>query len=68
VPAQFDGVLINRRHRYPTELRGILAHTYALRAKADYREDLVTETVATRTLRRARIFVQTIQTRGGEPQ
>jgi uncharacterized protein (UPF0332 family) len=68
VPAQFDCVLIYRRHLYPTELRGTLAQTYALRAKADYSEDLVTQTEANRLLRRTRTFVQTIQTRGGEPQ
>lgn len=27
VPSQFDGVLIYRRKRYPTELRGILERT-----------------------------------------
>lgn len=66
VPAQFEGVLINRRHLYPTELRGTLSSTYALRAKADYREDLVTETEANRMLRRARTFVETIEMQGGE--
>jgi hypothetical protein len=60
VPAQFDGVLIYRRHLYLAELRGTLAQTYALRAKADYSEDLVTQTEANHLLRRTRTFVQTI--------
>ena len=68
VPAQFDGVLIYRRKLYPTDLRGTLEHTYTLRAKADYGEDLVTQTEASRALRRTRLFVQTIQAKGGEPQ
>jgi uncharacterized protein (UPF0332 family) len=63
---RFEGQLIYRRKLYPTELRGTLEHTYTVRAKGDYDEDFVTETEANRTLRRARIFVQTIQTAGGE--
>ena len=66
VPSQFDGLLINRRHLYPPQLRGTLGQTYLLRVKADYRQALVTQTEASRTLRRARTFVQTIQTGGGE--
>ena len=65
VPSQFDGVLINRRNLYSTELRGALAHTYGLRQTADYDEDPVTQTEANRALRRTRTFVQIIQQEGG---
>ena len=37
VPAQFDGVLLNRRHLYPTELRTVIERNHALLLKADYR-------------------------------
>jgi uncharacterized protein (UPF0332 family) len=67
VQAQFEGQLVYRRKRYPTQLRGTLEHTAALRTKADYTEDLVTQTEVARTLRRTRTFVTTIQTGGGEP-
>src|ERR671929_1826041 len=56
VQAQFNGMLINRRHLYPTELRTILARNYALRVQADYAEDRVSRTEAERCLRRARLF------------
>jgi uncharacterized protein (UPF0332 family) len=67
VQSRFEGQLVYRRKLYPTELRGILEQVYAIRAKGDYDEDFVTETEAERTLRRTRIFLQTIQARGGEP-
>jgi uncharacterized protein (UPF0332 family) len=35
VQAQFNGMLINRRHLYPTDLRNILGRNYALRVRAD---------------------------------
>jgi uncharacterized protein (UPF0332 family) len=65
VPSQFDGVLINRRHLYPTELRGVLNRNAGLRLSADYDEDPVTQTEANRALRRSRTFVTVIQTEGG---
>jgi uncharacterized protein (UPF0332 family) len=65
VPSQFDGVLINRRHLYPTELRGVLNRNAGLRLSADYDEDPVTQTEANRALRRSRTFVGAIQTEGG---
>lgn len=68
VPSQFDGVLINRRHLYPAELRGVLSQTAGLRLSADYDEEPVTQTEASRTLRRSRIFVRTIEAEGGEAQ
>jgi uncharacterized protein (UPF0332 family) len=67
VPAQFDGVLINRCHRYPADLRGILSRTYVLRQTADYDEDdVVSRTQAERALRRMRTFVDVILGPGGK--
>src|SRR5438067_8515201 len=68
VPAQFDGVLINRRKRYPTELRGVLSRNAAVRLSADYDEEPVTQTEANRALRRSRTFVRAIAMEGGEDQ
>jgi uncharacterized protein (UPF0332 family) len=66
VPAQFEGLLINRRHLYPTELRSVLERNHAVRRAADYDEDVVSRTEAERALRRARIFVSAVE--GGEPR
>lgn len=63
-PAQFKGVLIKRRHLYPTELRNILEQTYAQRRKADYDEKRASRTDAERSLRRARRFVKAIEEGG----
>ncbi len=65
VPGQFDGVLISRRHLYPTELRGMLDRNAGVRLNADYDEDPVTQTEAGRALRRSRTFVRTVQLGGG---
>ncbi len=65
VQSQFNGMLINRRHLYPTELRNILVRNYALRVRADYAEDVVSRTETERAVRRARLFVTTI-VEGGE--
>ncbi len=67
VPGQFDGVLINRRKRYPPELRGILSRNAAVRLSADYDEEPVTQTEASRALRRSRTFVRAIQAGGSKP-
>lgn len=69
VPSQFEGVLINRRHSYPTELRTSLERAYVLRQKADYDEDAVSRVEAERGLRRARTFVDAVQRAitGGSP-
>jgi hypothetical protein len=70
VPAQFDGVLINRRHLYPSELRGVLSRNAGVRLSARYDEDPVTQTEADRALRRSRTFVRAIEIEmeGGEDQ
>lgn len=56
VPAQFDGLLINRRKEYPSTLRGTLYRAYELRQIADYSADAVSRTQAERMLRRSRNF------------
>ena len=61
VPSQFDGLLITRRKRYPTALRGTLANRYELRQTADYSRELVSRAEAGRALRQARTFVETIR-------
>jgi uncharacterized protein (UPF0332 family) len=60
VPAQFDGQLIYRRKVFATELRSILERNYVLRQKADYEDDVVTQTEASRALRRCHTFVQAV--------
>ena len=68
VQAQFAEQLIRRRKEYPADFADVLTRLLALRRTADYRVEPVSETQATRALRRARAFVATIQTRGGEPR
>jgi uncharacterized protein (UPF0332 family) len=59
--ATFVGELINRRKVYPAELRDVLMRTQALRNTADYEPHWVTETQATRALRRTRTFVEALE-------
>src|SRR5215207_1549483 len=68
VPAQFDGLLINRRHLYPTELRGVLNRNAGVRLSADYDEEPVTRTEASRAVGRSRTFVGVVRAGGGEPR
>src|ERR671914_2229640 len=68
VQAQFVGVLINKRKRYESELRRVLADNQSLRDKADYRPEFVTAIQASRALRRTRLFVTAIRQRGGVAQ
>lgn len=58
--------LIQRRKRYPSDLRDVLPRVYLLREAADYKRDMVSEVQAARALRRTRTFVQAIPTQGGE--
>jgi uncharacterized protein (UPF0332 family) len=67
VQSQLDGLLINRRKRYPSELRGVLAHNEELRLSADYVEGPITETEAVRALQRTRTFLRAVRSRRGEP-
>lgn len=64
VQAEFNGQLIARRKLYPSDLRDALRQTYALREKADYELDHVTEVRAARALRKATDFLEAV--RGGE--
>lgn len=65
VPSQFDGILIRRRHLYPTELRGLLNETMGIRLSADYDEAPVTPSEARRAVRHSRTFVAAVQRGGG---
>ena len=65
VQAEFVGQLINRRKRYPAELRDTLPRTFAVRQAADYHVDWMSKQQMERVLRRTRTFVQAIQQGGG---
>ena len=66
VHGQFVGELLNRRHRFPSELRTTLALNQALRQTADYEEAMVSQTQAARALRRSEQFVDAVTSaRGG---
>ncbi len=64
VQGQFVGLLVNRRKLYPAELRDTLALNLKVRQAADYDLDQVTETQASRALRRTQRFVAAVE-RGG---
>ena len=68
VQAQFVLQLINRRHRYPSTLRGTLSQLVTLRQSADYDPDPISRAEATRGLRRSREFVEAIRQGGGARQ
>ncbi|MFN8592364.1 MAG: HEPN domain-containing protein [Thermomicrobiales bacterium] len=57
VQARFVGDLINRRKRYPADLRQTLEQNYRLRVAADYQRDNISEIQAARAVRRAEKFV-----------
>src|SRR5437899_2303918 len=64
VQAEFIGQLVNRRKRYPADLRQTLLQNYRLRVIADYERDWVNEIRADRAVRRATEFVEAIRERG----
>src|SRR5262249_31139184 len=66
VQAQFNGLLINRRHIYPAGLRSTLVDNLQLRAKGDYDGNPVPQADASRALRRAEQFVGAIVQRHEE--
>jgi len=69
VQARFNGDLINRRKRYPPDIRGTLENNYRLRARADYdRLQIVTEVQAARAVRRAEAFVAAVAQAEGRRQ
>ena len=61
VQAAFTSELIHRRKIYPTTLRRDLPDGYGARRAADYNELGVSRTVAHRIVRRAAVFVSTVQ-------
>ncbi len=66
VQAHFAGELIARRKLYPSGMRDVLSRTYLLRVTADYTPDVVSETQASRALRRTRSMLEVLVERGGE--
>jgi uncharacterized protein (UPF0332 family) len=61
VQAQFVGVLINRRKRYPGRLRAVLPQLSSTRQTADYTRNRITEREARSALRLTREFIEAIQ-------
>jgi len=64
VLAQFNGQLINRRKRYPAELRRVLPRLMELRQNADYSTDGVQRREVQSALRDARQFLEAISSGG----
>ncbi len=60
VQARFVGDLINKRKRYPADLRSVLEQNYRLRAAGDYGRDHITDVRAARAVRRAEAFVEAV--------
>lgn len=65
VHGQFNGELVNRRHLYPSQIRGTLAQNFILRQAADYSVERVTEVRAARAVSRAQEFVEAVAMGGG---
>lgn len=64
----FARELINRRKVYSGDLRSVLTLSESLREVADYDRHWVTETQASRAIRRTRNFIDAIQAQGdGRP-
>jgi len=63
VPAQFAGLLIQRRKLYPSSLRDASARTRAMRQIADYEDKMIPREQAERLVRRAREFVDAVAQR-----
>lgn len=61
VQGQFVGLLIDRRKRYESNLRSVLAENQTLRNQADYEPKNVSRNQASRALDRTRRFVGVIQ-------
>jgi len=68
VQAQFVGEQVNRRHRYPAELRETFERLIELRQVADYRADDVGRDQAARAVRRAGAFVSAVKPTTEEPR
>ena len=63
VRARFAGILINRRHLYPSELKNVLPELSFLRQRADYEPEHMSRTQAERALCRTRSFVGAVRER-----
>ena len=61
VQSHFANDLITRRKLYPSDLREVLSRAIVLRQAADYKTAPVSQTQASRALRRAAEFFQAIQ-------
>lgn len=66
VQAQFIGQLVNRRHRYETNLRDVILQNRRLREDADYTTGSVSDVRASRSLQRAERFVGAVLQRQEE--
>jgi uncharacterized protein (UPF0332 family) len=64
VAAQFDGVLINRRKLFAADLRNAVARNHLVRLRADYEDASVSQTEASRAVRRTRDIVQAVEAGG----
>ena len=60
VDSQFSGLLVNRRHRYGTNLKAVIRENRKLRRDADYTTDNVSAVRAARALQRAGRFVEAV--------
>jgi uncharacterized protein (UPF0332 family) len=60
VQSEFAGKLIARRLRYPSSFQDTLSRLETLRLRADSRSDTISETEASRGVRRSREFVDAI--------
>jgi uncharacterized protein (UPF0332 family) len=63
VRARFAGILINRRHLYPSDLKNVLPELSFLRQRADYEPEHMSRTQAERALRRTTAFVAAVRER-----
>jgi hypothetical protein len=61
VQPEFIGKLINRRHRFPSKLRGTLTSLQMLRHDADYRGASIKRPEANRAVRQSREFVEVLE-------
>ena len=61
VQSEFIGKLINRRHRFPSRLRGTLSSLQVLRHDAHYRGATIKRPEANRAVRQSREFVEVLE-------
>ncbi len=60
VQSQFNAQLIHRRKMYPNRLKSYLRDLQDERNTADYKQDFVSKKVASRQLKKANEFVETV--------